>query len=236
MSGVTKFDYGGQTISFEFADGNKMINATEMARPFRKQIGHFLALQGTRDYILLLESRYRDSDIGGIAREVLRVIKGGVPELQGTWMDEKLALKFAAWLSPEFELWVYDRIQELITTGVTRLQGIPPSGFAATLRLLAEQWEKQEHINENVREELDKTAQRLDELESKIISVDDHYYTIAGYCNLHKIPCPLHQAKEWGKTAAALSRQKDIPTGAAHDERYGQVRTYHEDVLKEVVG
>ncbi|AEE54375.1 KilA-N domain-containing protein [Haliscomenobacter hydrossis] len=236
MSGVTKFDYGGQTISFEFADGNKMINATEMARPFRKQIGHFLALQGTRDYILLLESRYRDSDIGGMAREVLRVIKGGVPELQGTWMDEKLALKFAAWLSPEFELWVYDRIQELITTGVTRLQGIPPSGFAATLRLLAEQWEKQEHINENVREELDKTAQRLDELESKIISVDDHYYTIAGYCNLHKIPCPLHQAKEWGKTAAALSRQKDIPTGAAHDERYGQVRTYHEDVLKEVIG
>ena len=236
MSGVTKFDYGGQTISFEFADGNKMINATEMARPFRKQIGHFLALQGTRDYILLLESRYRDSDIGGMAREVLRVIKGGVPELQGTWMDEKLALKFAAWLSPEFELWVYDRIQELITTGVTRLQGIPPSGFAATLRLLAEQWEKQEHINENVREELNKTAQRLDELESKIISVDDHYYTIAGYCNLHKIPCPLHQAKEWGKTAAALSRQKDIPTGTAHDERYGQVRTYHEDVLKEVIG
>lgn len=236
MSGVTKFDYGGQTISFEFADGNKMINATEMARPFRKQIGHFLALQGTRDYILLLESRYRDSDIGGMAREVLRVIKGGVPELQGTWMDEKLALKFAAWLSPEFELWVYDRIQELITTGVTRLQGIPPSGFAATLRLLAEQWEKQEHINENVREELDKTAQRLDELESKIISVDDHYYTIAGYCNLYKIPCPLHQAKEWGKTAAALSRQKDIPTGTAHDERYGQVRTYHEDVLKEVIG
>ena len=236
MSGVTKFDYGGQTISFEFADGNKMINATEMARPFRKQIGHFLALQGTRDYILLLESRYRDSDIGGMAREVLRVIKGGVPELQGTWMDEKLALKFASWLSPEFELWVYDRIQELITTGVTRLQGIPPSGFAATLRLLAEQWEKQEHINENVREELNKTAQRLDELESKIISVDDHYYTIAGYCNLHKIPCPLHQAKEWGKTAAALSRQKDIPTGTAHDERYGQVRTYHEDVLKEVIG
>lgn len=236
MSGVTKFDYGGQTISFEFADGNKMINATEMARPFRKQIGHFLALQGTRDYILLLESRYRDSDIGGTARDVLRVIKGGVPELQGTWMDEKLALKFAAWLSPEFELWVYDRIQELITTGSTRLQGIPPSGFAATLRLLAEQWEKQEHINENVREELDKTAQRLDELESKIISVDDHYYTIAGYCNLHKIPCPLHQAKEWGKTAAALSRQKAIPTGTAHDERYGQVRTYHEEVLKEVVG
>ena len=69
-------------------------------------------------------------------------------------MDEKLALKFAAWLSPRFELWVYDRIQELITTGETRLKGIPPSGFAATLRLLAEQWEKQERINEDVLKEV----------------------------------------------------------------------------------
>ena len=32
-------------------------------------------------------------------------------------MDEKLALKFAAWLNPEFELWVYDKIYELLTTG-----------------------------------------------------------------------------------------------------------------------
>lgn len=236
MSEIIKFDYEGQQISFEFSDGNKMINATEMAKPFKgKLAADFLRLKTTKDFILALESRYGNSH-NGANREVLRIIQGGTPELQGTWMDELLALKFASWLSPYFEIWVYDRIQELLTTGVTRLQGIPPSGFAATLRLLAEQWEKQEHINENVREELDKTAQRLDELESKIISVDDHYYTIAGYCNLHKIPCPLHQAKEWGKTAAALSRQKDVPTGTAHDERYGQVRTYHEDVLKEVIG
>lgn len=70
MSDIRQFDYEGTPISFEFSDGNKMINATEMARPFRKQIGHFLALQGTRDYILLLESRYRNSDIGGM--EVIR--------------------------------------------------------------------------------------------------------------------------------------------------------------------
>ena len=151
-------------------------------------------------------------------------------------MDEKLALKFAAWLSPRFELWVYDRVQELLTTGETHLRGIPPSGFAATRRLLAEQWEEQEQVNEEVREELDKTAQRLDELEAKITSVNDQYYTIAGYCSLKKIPCPLHLAKEWGKQAAALSRQQNISTGIAHDERFGQVRTYHEDVLKAVIG
>ncbi|MCB9304114.1 MAG: KilA-N domain-containing protein [Lewinellaceae bacterium] len=235
MSEIIKFDYEGKSISFEFSDGNKMINATEMARPFKgKLVADFLRLKNTKDYILVLESRYGDSHNGG-KREVLRVVQGGTPELQGTWMDEKLALKFAAWLSPYFELWVYDCIQELITTGETRLRGIPPSGFAATLRLLAEQWEEQEQINAEVRVELDKTAERLDELESKIISVDENYYTIAGYCNLKKIPCPLDKAKEWGKAATALTRQRSIPTGTAHDERFGKVRTYHQDVLAEVV-
>lgn len=237
MGKLITFDYEGQRISFEFADGNKMINATEMARPFKgKLVADFLRLKNTQDYIGLLEERYGNSHIA-IKREVLRVIKGGDASegIQGTWMDEKLALKFAAWLSPRFELWVYERIQELLTTGETRLQGIAPSGFASTLRLLAEQWEKQEQINEEVREELDKTAQRLDELEAKIISVDDHYYTIAGYCSLKKIPCPLHLAKVWGKQAAALSRQQNISTGIAHDERFGQVRTYHEDILTVVI-
>ena len=236
MSDIKQFDYEGTPISFEFSDGNKMINATEMARPFRKQIGHFLALQGTRDYILLLESRYRNSDIGGMLREVLRVIKGGVPELQGTWMDEKLALKFAAWLSPEFELWVYDRIQELLTTGKTEIREFQPAGVIRSLRMIVEQLEQQEQFNEKVRADLDLTAQRLDELEAKILSVDDHYYTIAGYCSLKKIPCPLDRAKEWGKAAASLSQQRGIATGTAHDERFGKVRTYHVDVLREVIG
>jgi hypothetical protein len=147
MSDITIFDYEGQSISFEFADGNKMVNATQMAKPFKgKLVADFLRLKQTKEYILALESRYGDSHNGG-NKEVLRVVQGGTPELQGTWMDELLALKFASWLSPHFEIWVYDRIQELLSTGETRLQGIAPSGFAATLRLLAEQWEKQEQIN-----------------------------------------------------------------------------------------
>lgn len=42
-------------------------------------------------------------------------------------MHEKLALKFAAWLSPEFELWVYDRIQELLLQGHTAIRETHPS-------------------------------------------------------------------------------------------------------------
>lgn len=236
MDDVIKFNYDGQAISFEFVDGNKMINATEMAKPFKgKLVGHFLANKQAKEFIQKLEARYRNSDIG-TGREVLRVVKGGSPELQGTWMDEKLALKFAAWLSVDFELWVYDKIQELMLTGQTSLRGIQPLGFAKTLRLLAEQWEQQEHINESFREELDSTAERLGELESKILSTDENYYTIAGYCNLVRVACPLSQAKVWGKIATTLSREKGFATGTAHDERFGKVRTYHKDVLQEVIG
>lgn len=240
MSSVQEFEYDGQQITFEFQDGNRMINATQMAKPFGKKVAGFLRLDGTKKYIDLLEKRYAEMHIvdnqAVNKREVLRVIKGGLDtQNQGTWMDEKLALKFAAWLSQEFELWVYDRIEELLLTGKTELTNIAPQGFASTLRLLAQQWEKQEGINEEFREELNTAAERLDHLESKIISVDEDYYTIKGFCSLNKVYCPVDRAKAWGKIATSLSREKDIPTGTAHSEIYGQVRTYHKDILAEVI-
>lgn len=236
MSNLKKFEYDGIPISFEFSDGNKMINATEMAKPFGKPVANFLRLKETKDYVELLEERYSDVNIA--PREVLRVIKGGDASeiLQGTWMDEKLALKFAAWLSPRFELWVYDRIQELLTTGKTEIREFQPTGVIQSLRLIVEKLEDQEIFNEKVRGELDQAAQRLDELEAKIVSADENYYTIAGYCTLHRIPCPLDKAKEWGKAATALSHTKGIAMGTAHDERYGRVKTYHREVLEETIG
>lgn len=56
-----------------------------------------------------MEERYSHLNIG---RQVLRVVKvGDVNDVHpGAWMDEKLALKFAAWPAPRFELWVFDKI------------------------------------------------------------------------------------------------------------------------------
>lgn len=68
--------------------------------------------QQTHDFITVLEAKL------GIPS--LRIQRGGANP--GTWMHQKLALKLAAWLSPEFELWVYDRIEELLTTGKTEIK------------------------------------------------------------------------------------------------------------------
>lgn len=140
MSNVKVFEYKGTEVSFDFGDGQKMINATEMAKSFGKLPADFIRLKQTQDFIGVLESRYGNSHNGSSHipdsdtrntpadeyygnSHITSVFftRPGNSELSGTWMHEKLALKFAAWLSPEFEFWVYDRIQELLTTGSTHI-------------------------------------------------------------------------------------------------------------------
>lgn len=231
MDNLKHFEFEGNPITFEFSDGNKMVNATEMAKAFGKRIDNFLRIKNTKAFIIALEARYANVR----EREVLRVVQGGTPELQGTWMSELLALKFAAWLDPRFEIWGFDRILELLTTGKSELQQTPTTNIVKSIRLIADQLEQQANSIQNNTGRIEIIEDVVNELEAKITSVDGNYYTIAGYCSLHKIPCPLHKAKEWGKVASRMSKQSNTPTGTAHDERFGKVRTYHKDVLSKVI-
>lgn len=239
MSNLQQFNYEGQTITFEFSDGNKMINATEMAKPFGKQVGGFLRTKETKQYIQLLEERYADLHIGQ-NREVLRVIKGGDTTTggvsQGTWMDEKLALKFAAWLSPTFELWVYDRIFELLTTGKTELKQHQPNfGIIKTIRLIADQLESHERDISEIKSDIGEIKDYVADLEAKITSIDEQYYSVSGYCALNNIHCPLDKARQWGYQATKSSNQQNVPVGKAYDAKYGEVNTYHSEILRQVI-
>ena len=236
MANLKQFDYKGQTITFEFSDGNKMINATEMAKPFGKPVGNFLRLKETKQYVTLLQSRY--SDVNN-SKEVLRIVRGGDAEsrkLQATWMDEKLALKFAAWLAPEFELWVYDRIHELLTTGKTELPAIKPTtDIISAIRLIADKLESQEQDISDLKEGLQDMKDVVTEIEAKITSADENYYAVSGYCALKGIACPLQVAQKYGRAAIRLSKNKGYPIGRAYHPLWGQVGTYHKDVLKEII-
>jgi hypothetical protein len=116
------FEYEGKRITFDFENGQKMVNATEMVKAFPpKKIADFLRQKQTKEFVKKLESRYGNSHIGS-KYKALRVVKGGNEKsMQGTWVSERLALKLASWLSADFEIWVYDRILELVTTGQTHL-------------------------------------------------------------------------------------------------------------------
>jgi len=238
MAKITKFNYEGQKISFEFADGSKMINATQMAKPFGKKVAGFLRTKETKKYIDLLENRYANLHIG-LNPVVIRVIKGGdstQDNLQGTWMDEKLALKFAAWLSPEFELWVYDRIDELLKTGKTELPNYrPATEIIKSIRLIADQLEYHDKEITEMREDIGMIKEHVSDLEAKIISIDENYYSISGYCSLKNISCLLDKARQWGYNATKESNKSNAPIGKAYDAKYGEINTYHIDILKKIV-
>lgn len=108
---VVHFIYSDQTVDFlPKGDINVMVNATQMAKIFGKEVKHFNENDGTEKFIdACLKSR--NSDFLGIKnREDLIISK----QKSGTWMHRILALKFAAWLDPDFEVWVFMTIDKIL--------------------------------------------------------------------------------------------------------------------------
>ena len=102
--------YNEQEVEFEFNDANVMVNATQMAKIFGKEVKHFNENETTENFIqACLKSR--NSDFLGVkTRDDLIISK----QKSGTYMHRILALKFAAWLDPDFEVWVYMTIDYLL--------------------------------------------------------------------------------------------------------------------------
>jgi hypothetical protein len=88
-----------------FDTENETVNATDMLKLFpNKRMNDFLDNKQTREFIKELENT--ETDIPASA--VIQIVKGGNnKKSQGTWMHKLLAYKFASWLSPEFEVFVY---------------------------------------------------------------------------------------------------------------------------------
>lgn len=138
----------------------------------------------------------------------------------------------------EFRQWATKVLKQYLVEGyalnAARIKNAPGS-LLELFKMQIQLWERQELINTEIQDEIKNIGEKIMSIEARITSTDENYFTIAGYCGLKKIPCPLDRAKEWGKVATTLSRQRNIPTGMAHDERFGVVRTYHQDILKDVI-
>jgi len=114
--------FNGNQVSFILEKEHEMmVNATEMAKIFGKKINHFMENESTQKFIeaclnnrksgYLEELKTRNSSFLGIESEDdLYTSK----QKSGTWMHRILALKFAAWLDPYFEVWVYSTIESLL--------------------------------------------------------------------------------------------------------------------------
>jgi hypothetical protein len=91
-------------------DNNMMVNATEMAKVFGKRIDVFLKSDHATEFISALEFTPFGGNSEPLTKDQIIQTRGQ----SGTWMHRILALKFAAWLSPTFEVWVYSTIERLL--------------------------------------------------------------------------------------------------------------------------
>ncbi|MDR2915599.1 MAG: KilA-N domain-containing protein [Tannerella sp.] len=105
-----EFKFNGTPIEFEINNKKVMVNATQMAKIFGRDLFQFTKSDHAKAFI---ESCNKPAFAGllGIEKEEDLIISR---QKSGTWMHRVLALKFAAWLNSDFEVWIYLTIDDLL--------------------------------------------------------------------------------------------------------------------------
>lgn len=101
-------DYRGEIIAQRERDG--YVNATAMCKAAGKLFGHYNESERTKDFI-----RELSADIGISITDLIQPVKGGVPEMQGTWVHPQVATHLAQWASPRFAVLVSKWVLEWMT-------------------------------------------------------------------------------------------------------------------------
>lgn len=104
MSNIIPINFEGHPMRFS---GDGWFDATVAAGKFGKEPAQWLRLPDTIRYIEALEGRY--GKITYVKTSRARKDRGG-----GTWLHPKLAVRFARWLSVDFEIWCDEQIDAII--------------------------------------------------------------------------------------------------------------------------
>lgn len=118
-----------QLISHEFnsvkisqckSDG--YLNATAMCKACCKRSQHYLENKTTKKFLEELAS------VTGIpVTDLVRIIQGGIPSLQGTWVHPKVAIHLAQWLGTKVFVQVSEWMYDWMMTGQNSLTAPNPA-------------------------------------------------------------------------------------------------------------
>lgn len=116
--GLSKtFSYGSSNVRMKKVNGTVFVCLTDMAKGFpSKNLTNIMNSKEMTDYLQTL-SRLQICSLADLLQ-----VKNGGDGSQGTWAHRKIALRVAQKLSPDFAIWVDDRIEELLTYGMTATQ------------------------------------------------------------------------------------------------------------------
>lgn len=116
--GLSKtFSYRSSNVRMKKVNGTVFVCLTDMAKGFpSKNLTNIINSKEMTDYLQTL-SRLQICSLADLLQ-----VKNGGDGSQGTWAHRKIALRVAQKLSPDFAIWVDDRIEELLTYGMTATQ------------------------------------------------------------------------------------------------------------------
>ena len=132
--GLESRTWNGVEIQRRPTDG--YVNATAMCKANGKRLNDYVRLERTQEYLRALAAQTGcGAAVAGIPAtgkpDLVQIIQGGPPHLQGTWVHPQLAVDLARWISPAFAVWMDGWFLESLTP---RLAADPTS--ASTLPMV----------------------------------------------------------------------------------------------------
>lgn len=133
------YEYNGHNVPMTRCDnGIVYVNLTEVAKAFpNKNLTQIVNSQEIKDYCESL-SKLQNYSLA----DLLIVKRGGNDN--GTWAHQKVALRVAQKLSPDFAVMVDTWIEKLLTEGKVELRPAIPQTYSEALRQLADEVEAKE--------------------------------------------------------------------------------------------
>lgn len=209
------YDYKGHRVSItRTQNGIAYVNLTEVAKAFpTKNLTQIVNSQEIKEYCESL-SKLQNYSLA----DLLIVKRGGNDN--GTWAHQKVALRVAQKLSPDFAVQVDTWIEKLLTEGKVELRPSAPQTYAEALRRLADEVEARERTQLLLAEK----TEQLDE--------SKEWYSIKHWAKRHH--------KNWRnyswRKLKAVSHELGYEVKKIFDSNFDEVNIYHRCVFEAVYG
>lgn len=168
---IINFNWNGSNISFELSGNGTMVNATEMAKPFGKTPKDWIRTDSAKKFVEAVGSVRQICPM-----ELIKIVQGGTPNLQGTWMHEDVAIEFARWLNPTFAIWCNDRVKEILINGYSVL-GNSREAFERAYQDIQDKLSQVEQENYQLKQSLD-TQKAAESFCNAVFQKSENLYTM----------------------------------------------------------
>ncbi|SQA92505.1 phage antirepressor KilAC domain-containing protein [Capnocytophaga ochracea] len=194
------YNYKGNNITFQLGNGDVMVNLTDVAKAFpEKNLSQIINSLEIQEYIRRLTElkNYSSADL-------LIVRKGGNNlSKQGTWAHQKVALRVVQKLSPDFAIWVDEKIEELLRNGVATISNEDEAIYNA-MNILQKRLEASKQNIQMLESKVELQEEKIKYLVPKAQYTDDVLQSTSTFTT-------TQIAKDLGMSAQALNQKlKDM--------------------------